>query len=237
MKLRIVVVGIAVALLFTLGCAPRAYFGVPSKAAGVPPEFGQTEAAIAKAEQSPGAQYCPELIAKAKELARTGVEEYWACRTQEAMYYLDKARRMAANAEKCEAPAPAPVAKAVPPPPPPPAKGECIVALKGTNFGFDSWDLTPEGMHILDAHIDAFMTHPDFKVEIVGHTDSIGPEQYNKELSEKRAKTVFYYLINHNVPANRIMRVMGKGESEPIAPNDTKEGRAENRRVEIRVCE
>ncbi len=57
------------------------HFGVPDRAVGVPAEFDQTEAAIAQAEQSQGAKYCPEKIARAKELAKKGAETYWACRT------------------------------------------------------------------------------------------------------------------------------------------------------------
>ena len=62
-------------LLFVMvGCASSSYFGVPDKALGVPDEFGQTEAAIASAENSAGAKYCPEKIARAKALAKEGVE-------------------------------------------------------------------------------------------------------------------------------------------------------------------
>jgi outer membrane protein OmpA-like peptidoglycan-associated protein len=105
-------------LLFVMvGCASSSYFGVPNKAIGVPDEFGQTEAAIASAENSEGAKYCPEKIARAKALAKEGAETYWACRTAEGMDLLAQARKLAKEAESCQPP---PRATAPPPPPPPP---------------------------------------------------------------------------------------------------------------------
>ena len=71
------------------------HFGVPDRAAGVPAAFGETEVAIAQAEQSQGAKYCPEKIVRAKELAKKGAETYWACRTDEAMDLLAEARQLA----------------------------------------------------------------------------------------------------------------------------------------------
>jgi len=117
--------------LMVVGCATQSYFGVPNRAAGVPEEFGQTQAAIAKAERSSGAQYCPEKITKAKELAKKGVETYWACRTKEAMGLLAEARAVAASAEMCQAPPkPAPVVKPAPPPPPPEVRALEVVYPK-----------------------------------------------------------------------------------------------------------
>ena len=116
----LILLSFMVALSGLTGCGKNAYFGVRNKAIGVPAEFGETEAAIEKAERSPGAQYCPEKITKAKELAKKGVETYWACRTKEAMALLAEARAVAASAEMCQAPPkPAPVVKPAPPPPPP----------------------------------------------------------------------------------------------------------------------
>src|SRR4030042_1435293 len=82
---------------------------------GVPEQFGQTEAAIASAENSAGAKYCPEKIARAKALAKEGVETYWACRNAEAMDLLSQARQLAKEAEGCQPPPP-PRADTTPPP-------------------------------------------------------------------------------------------------------------------------
>jgi len=114
-----------ISLCLVISCAPRSHFGVPDKAIGVPPQFDETEAVIAQAGNSPGAKYCPEKIAKAKELGKNGVETYWSCRTAEAMKLLEEARNLAKEAEKCQPPPPpppppAPPKPAPPPPPPPP---------------------------------------------------------------------------------------------------------------------
>src|SRR4030042_5131608 len=99
-----------VSLSLLISCAPGSHFGVKDQAIGVPPQFGETEAAIAQAEKSPGAKYCPEKIAKAKELGKKGVETYWACRTEEAMKLLADARNLAKEGEGCQPPPPPPSA-------------------------------------------------------------------------------------------------------------------------------
>ncbi len=72
------------------------------------------------------------------------------------------------------------------------------------------------------------------KIEIAGHTDSVGSEMYNLRLSEARANAVRDYLIQHGISPDRLI-AKGYGESRPIAPNTTREGRAKNRRVEFTV--
>ena len=101
-----------VSLLLVISCAPGSHFGVKDRAIGFPPQFSETEAAVTQAEKSPGAKYCPEKIAKAKELGKKGVETFWECRTAEAMKLLEEARNLAKEAEGCHPPQP-------PPPPPP----------------------------------------------------------------------------------------------------------------------
>ena len=260
----LVVLAFLMVLTTLTGCAKNAYFGVRNKAIGVPDDFAQTEAAIEKAEKSPGAQYAPEKIAKAQELARKGVETYWGCRTKEAMALLAEARNLAKQAELAQAPpkpaAPKPVVKISPPPapkpapakpapapakvaPPPPPKPVAvppapkkIIILRGVNFGFDSAKLTPEGRAVLDQHVDVLKKEPNTTVEIAGHTDATGPEDYNKGLSERRAKSVMEYLISNGIPTENL-RAVGYGESNAIASNITREGRAANRRVEFRIFE
>ena len=72
------------------------------------------------------------------------------------------------------------------------------------------------------------------KVTVEGHTDNIGSDAYNDKLSNKRAKTVSDYFVSKGIDASRLTAV-GKGESSPIASNDTEEGRFKNRRVELRA--
>ena len=122
MRGKLILLGF-VLLFIVVGCAPKTHFGVPDKAIWAPPEFAQTEAAIASAEKSANAKYCPEKIAKAKEMGKQAAEIYWICRTAEAMNLLAQARDLAKQAESCQPPPPPPPpapAKVTPPPPPPP---------------------------------------------------------------------------------------------------------------------
>jgi len=229
------------------------HFGVPDRAAGVPAAFGETEVAIAQAEQSSGAKYCPEKIARAKELAKKGAETYWACRTDEAMDLLAEARQLAKEAESCQPPSratappppppapepvpppppppPAPPEPAPPPPPPPPAPKQPI-SFHSVYFDFDKSTLKPGAVAELDRAAKIMLDNPDVWLELQGNTDSIGTESYNMKLGERRAKAVFDYLKSKGVAANRL-KTMSFGESKPEASNKTAEGRTENRRVDL----
>jgi OOP family OmpA-OmpF porin len=115
------------------------------------------------------------------------------------------------------------------------------IDLKGVNFDFDKATLRPDGVVILDEAIAILGRYPQLRVEVAGHTDSIGSDQYNQDLSERRARTVYDYLTGHGIDAGRLMGPNGYGESRPIAPNtnpdgsDNPEGRARNRRSELNV--
>ncbi len=133
------------------------------------------------------------------------------------------------------APVPPPVAQAPPPPPPPaPAKGTTLATLGGANFDFNKADVRPEGRDILDRAVKTLKEHPDVKVVVEGHTDSVGSDAYNKKLSERRAEAVKRYLVRHGVDPSRV-RTEGYGKSRPVADNNTAEGRAKNRRAEVVV--
>ncbi|GIW43349.1 MAG: hypothetical protein KatS3mg077_0631 [Candidatus Binatia bacterium] len=129
-------------------------------------------------------------------------------------------------------PPPPPVAQAAPPPPPPPAKRKIV--LRGVNFDFDKATIRPDAARILDEAVATLKAEPDVEVLIVGHTDSVGSEAYNQRLSVRRAQAVKDYLVRHGIAASRL-QVKGMGESQPVASNDTAEGRAQNRRVELLV--
>jgi outer membrane protein OmpA-like peptidoglycan-associated protein len=106
-------------------------------------------------------------------------------------------------------------------------------ALKGVKlFDFDDSSIKPEGHELLDEVAIILENNPEITGELRGHTDSIGSEEYNKQLSEKRAKAVEEYLENKGIDPSRLTSV-GYGESQPIASNETPEGRQENRRVEL----
>lgn len=113
------------------------------------------------------------------------------------------------------------------------AAGDTIV-LRGVNFDFDKATLTLNAKTILDDVVAALQAAPGIQFEIGGHTDSKGSDSYNQKLSEERARAVMQYLAEHGVEASR-MSAVGYGESQPIADNDTDEGRELNRRVELKI--
>ena len=102
------------------------------------------------------------------------------------------------------------------------------------NFGFDSSNLTSAAMANLDKLAEVLKNNPDTNINIYGHTDSKGSDEYNLSLSERRAAAVKSYLVSKGIASSRML-TMGVGEKEPIASNDTEAGRAQNRRVEFAI--
>ncbi len=109
---------------------------------------------------------------------------------------------------------------------------QVVIELQGVYFDLDKATLKPESIAILDAAVKTMGAHGTLVVEVAGHTDSSASEAYNQNLSERRAKVVYDYLVDQGVAADR-MTWKGYGELNPIAPNDTEEGRAKNRRTEL----
>lgn len=166
-----------------------------------------------------------------------------------------------------EPPPPPPPRPAEPPPPPPPPPNpdldgdgvpnerdkcpntrpgavvdldgcevEAVIELEGVHFDFDKATIRPEGKVVLNEAAALLSTHERVVVEVAGHTDSVGTDAYNQGLSERRANAVKDYLTAQGVTASRLT-ARGYGESRPVASNDTDEGRAENRRVELVVLD
>jgi len=108
-----------------------------------------------------------------------------------------------------------------------------VVELKTVHFEFDKYDLTPMAQMTLDENAETLRNNSDLKVVIQGNTDSTGTEAYNQMLSEQRAQAVYDYLSSKGVAPER-MQTVGYGFARPIADNSTPEGRALNRRSEIR---
>ena len=112
-----------------------------------------------------------------------------------------------------------------------------IVIDEKIHFEFDKATIRPESYPVLDAVVSVMQDHPDIKkVEVAGYTDSVGSDAYNERLSERRSKSVEAYLEQHGVESDRLVS-KGYGESDPIATNETAEGRAMNRRTEFRILE
>jgi OOP family OmpA-OmpF porin len=103
-------------------------------------------------------------------------------------------------------------------------------------FDFDSAELSGDAKAVIDERIETLAGNVKLTsiMRVVGHTDSTGPEEYNQGLSQRRAQAVADYIVSqaYRVTASDI-EVIGKGETQPVASNDTREGRAQNRRVEI----
>ncbi len=115
-----------------------------------------------------------------------------------------------------------------------PKVGEKII-LKGIYFDFNSAVIKPESYAVLDDASKVLKAKPKMRVEISGHTDSIGSDTYNQKLSNQRANAVRDYMIRyHNIDPSRLVSV-GYGETHPIADNRTKSGRDTNRRIEFKI--
>ena len=128
---------------------------------------------------------------------------------------------------------PAPVAAPAPAPEPAPTPVITKVNLEAdAYFDFDKATLKQGGKDRIDAEITKLGQVELNSVIAIGHTDSIGSDAYNQKLSERRAQAVKDYMVSKGVAANRI-QIKGMGESQPVAENKTREGRAKNRRVEI----
>jgi len=109
-----------------------------------------------------------------------------------------------------------------------------IVNVSDVLFDTASSTLKPGAREKLARVAGILATHPDLKIEIEGHTDSVGSDDYNQRLSERRAESVRAYLVQQKIPPAEVAAV-GFGESRPVASNDTAAGRQQNRRVELVV--
>lgn len=126
---------------------------------------------------------------------------------------------------------PPPTTKKLEPPPPPMKKK--IVLFPGPQFGPDKTVLTAAGREWLAEAVNILKEEPEVRISLEGHSDSIEAERYNMQLSKRRASVVAKALIAYGVSPSRIT-VHGYGALFPVASNDTEEGRAQNRRVEMR---
>jgi len=104
----------------------------------------------------------------------------------------------------------------------------------GITFSYDSAAVQPQFQPTLNQVASILGEYPKTYIDIYGHTDSDGSDAYNQGLSERRAQSVQAYLAAHGVQAARLA-TRGFGETQPIASNDTVEGKAQNRRVEIKI--
>lgn len=113
-----------------------------------------------------------------------------------------------------------------------PVKKDTRVILHNLLFEFNSAIISTESEYIIDNLYNFLIHNPDIQIQIVGHTDNVGSDLYNKTLSENRAKAVYDAIVKKGIAENRLSW-LGKGATDPIATNETEQGRGENRRVEF----
>jgi len=109
-----------------------------------------------------------------------------------------------------------------------------VVRLDGVTFAFNKDHLRPDAQTILTWVVGIMQKYPDMQVELAGYTDSIGGAAYNLKLSERRAEAVKAYLVEKGIDGGHI-QAKGYGKDNPVASNDTDEGRERNRRVELHI--
>lgn len=115
-----------------------------------------------------------------------------------------------------------------------PLSGATLLVLENINFDFDSDVISSDSDAILEQAVRVLRQNGRVSVDVVGHTDSRGGDNYNQKLSERRANAVRDYLIGQGIDSSRLY-ASGEGESSPVSSNDTNEGRRKNRRVEFVV--
>lgn len=109
---------------------------------------------------------------------------------------------------------------------------EKVVTLLDVHFATNKTVVLPESNQVLEDLYDFLSENPTVRIRIIGHTDAVGSVEFNQRLSEGRARSVTNEMTKRGIDKSRL-EFEGKGKSEPIATNDTEEGRALNRRVEF----
>ncbi|MGX5820452.1 OmpA family protein [Chitinophaga lutea] len=115
-----------------------------------------------------------------------------------------------------------------------PLEANAVVVLRNVFFASKEYTLQPASATELDKLAQLMKDNPSMQVELSGHTDNVGSDADNQLLSENRAKAVVEYLVKKGISAKR-MKAAGYGESKPVDNNDTEEGRAQNRRTELKI--
>jgi outer membrane protein OmpA-like peptidoglycan-associated protein len=221
---RVVIVVALLSFSFLFGCAGREF--APKKDIWYyHKELPAAERAVADAQKAGKDKKCPKEFNIVKNMKDEAYNTYWACRTREAIC-------MARNAIRN--------AKALCPSKnkPFPVKEKCAVIDRMTirvNFDFDKSKIREADEAQLRKAVHFVRKYRGANIRLEGYTDSVGTEEYNNALSERRATAVKNYLVKEGGVGEKEIKAVGYGESNPVASNKTEAGRAENRRVEILI--
>ena len=246
---RVLIVVIAVfSMSLLIGCADMEYAHKnPYPYMYYHKELPEADRAVEAARQAGKDRECPAEFKAAEDLKNKAYEVYAACRTEEA---IAMAREATAKAKAlCPAkpraemkPEPKPEPKPVPRPEPKPEPKvvEKVILLEDVHFDLDKSTLTKEAQTILKRNIQVLKENPNMKIVIQGHTSAIATEEYNQQLSERRAKSVEEFLVKEGGIAPDRLSEIGYGETrlEKAEPNpELKESEAAqtNRRVIFKI--
>jgi OOP family OmpA-OmpF porin len=114
------------------------------------------------------------------------------------------------------------------------ADGCAVLVSMKIGFAFDSYKITKDNFNHIEDFVLYMKDRKTYNVKIIGHTDTVGPKNYNQKLSQKRAEATKALMVNKGIDSKRIS-TLGRGETAPIATNKTKDGRAQNRRIEVEI--
>jgi outer membrane protein OmpA-like peptidoglycan-associated protein len=200
----------------------------------VPEDLQEVNRVLIQAREDGKEGACPKEFKAAEAEVDHLFEVYDECREEEAAAMvtsaIDKINAL------CPPPPPPPSPPPPPPPPPPPAPKVVERLTLHINYDTDDASIKAAEDAKIDRAIEFIKKYPESTLIIEGHTDSRGSESYNYTLSYKRALAVKDYLVKKGgIDENRIKRITGYGEWNPIAPNDTADGMARNRRTEILI--
>jgi outer membrane protein OmpA-like peptidoglycan-associated protein len=205
--------------------------GPKTPPAGLQAEYDEAKSLFQQATDMGAKDCAPYEYAEAQVWLDYADHEWSERHWDEVAEAIAKAKQKATEAiEKCTPREVAPPAEPVPP-------GKPEFAFAPVYFDVRKADIRSDSIVVLDRIGTILQEHAYLKLEVAGHTDSGGSEEANMEMSLKRAKSVSTYLIDHFAISPHRLKVIGYGESRPVADNSTTEGRRMNRRVEFRSIE
>lgn len=222
---------LAVVLVLPLACAtsqvegpeqPLQVYSTEMENQGFTNALVEVEEKLKECEEN-GLRNCPDVYNEAQKLKGDAYNAWAECRSAEAFDMLKQA--LAKAQEACECQKAAVVEAAAP----------VVLSWDNALFDFDKSNIRPDAAEVLDGVAEDMMLNPDTKVIILGHTDSIGTEEYNDGLSKRRADSAVRYLIDKGVDESQIHSIKAKGKLFPAFPNINPFNRQQNRRVEIVV--